>query len=106
LISLFPWGQCYKTIYHGNLPPLCGNTSFSVKKLYCLGNQRGMPVKSFITLAHGSKLKYHGILLWYFNPRKSRVKTTVVKYRGIFVTLAPGLSKTSLLLNLFFRVKI
>jgi hypothetical protein len=28
----------------------------------------------------------------YFNPRKSRVKTTAVIYCGIFITLAPAVS--------------
>ncbi len=29
-------------------------------------------VKSFVTLAHGGKLKYHGNLLWNFTPRKCK----------------------------------
>jgi hypothetical protein len=47
-------------------------------------------VKSFITLAHGGELKYHGNLPLYFNPRKSKVKITAVNYHGIFITLAIG----------------
>jgi len=41
------------------------------------------PEKSFITLAQGGKHKYRGNLPQYFNPRISRVKITMVIYRGI-----------------------
>jgi hypothetical protein len=40
-------------------------------------------IKSFITLALGGKHKYRDNLLQYFNPRISRVKITMVVYRGI-----------------------
>jgi hypothetical protein len=38
-----------------------------------------------------NNLTYNGSnILRPFNPRKSRVKITMVTYRGIFITLAPG----------------
>jgi hypothetical protein len=40
-------------------------------------------IKSFMTLTLGGKHKYCGNLLQYFNPRISRVKITMVIYRGI-----------------------
>ncbi len=68
--------------------------SFCVIKQCYDGNNHRMAanymVKSFITLAHGGELKYHGNLPLYFNPRKSKVKITAVNYHGIFITLAIG----------------
>jgi hypothetical protein len=26
MVKLNPWGQCYKTFHHGNLPPFHGNS--------------------------------------------------------------------------------
>ncbi len=70
--------------------------SFCAKKLYYLCNCRGMEVnyhcKKFYSLAHGGKLKYCGNLLRNFNPRKDRVKITVVNYHGIVNTLASGVN--------------
>jgi hypothetical protein len=42
-----------------------------------------IPDKSFIALGQGSKHKYRGNLLQYFNPRIGRVKITMVIYHGI-----------------------
>jgi hypothetical protein len=61
------WAQCYKTFYSGNLPPSHGNTVILCYKAL-------LPWK---LLWNG------GILPWYFNPRKSRVKIATVIYCGI-----------------------
>jgi hypothetical protein len=61
------WGQGYKTFYRGNLPPFHGNTVILCYKAI-------LPWK---LLRNGSKLPQ------YFNLRKSRVRSTVVIYRGI-----------------------
>ncbi len=44
-------------------------------------------VKSFITLAHGGKLRFHGIFCVFFTLENVG---SVVNYRGSFITLAPG----------------
>jgi hypothetical protein len=71
------WCQCYKT-----------NTAV----IYC--HFRLNNCSNIITLNltwNGSKLLWHDSkLLQYFNPRKSRVKTTTVNLCGIFITLSPG----------------
>ncbi len=60
-------GQCYKTFYWGNLPPFHGNTVILCYKaiLAC-------------------KLQWNcSKLTRYFNPRRSKVKITVVIYHSI-----------------------
>jgi hypothetical protein len=59
-------GQCYKTFYCDNLPPFHGNTVILCYKAE-------LPWK---LLWNGSNLPQ------YCNPRKSRVKITVVIYHG------------------------
>jgi hypothetical protein len=61
------WGQCNKTFYCSNLPPFLGNTVILCYKAI-------LPWK---LPWNGSKL------LRYFNPRKSKVRSTAVIYYGI-----------------------
>jgi hypothetical protein len=81
-------GICFLTlapganvIYHFAAVIYCHSmviVSFSVIKQYTMVItiewHQIARLKSFITLAHGDKLKYRCNLLWYFNSRKSRVK--------------------------------
>jgi hypothetical protein len=60
-------GRCYKTFYRSNLPPFHGNTIILCYKAI-------LPWK---LLWNGS------ILLQYINPRKRRVRITMVIYRCI-----------------------
>jgi hypothetical protein len=46
-------------------------------------------VESFITLAHGGKLKYRTVIIYHRILNLENVGTAV-NYRGIFKTLAPG----------------
>jgi hypothetical protein len=60
-------GQCYKTFYCGNLPPFHGNT---------------------IILCYKARLAWKlqrncSKLTRYFNPRRSKIKITVVIYYSI-----------------------
>jgi hypothetical protein len=60
-------GQCYKSFYRSNLPPFHGNTLILCYK-------GTLPWK----------LTWNGsILLQYFNPRKSKVRSIMVNYCGI-----------------------
>ncbi len=53
-------GQCYKTFYHGNLPPLHGNTVIQCYKAILpwksQWNDSKLPQYNFITLAKNSLL--------------------------------------------------
>jgi hypothetical protein len=83
-------GQFYETFYHGNLPPFHG-----IAVILCY--KAILPWK---LLWNGSKLPQ------YFNPRKSRVKSTVVIYCSIFITLPPGVNLIKLLGNKFTHIFI
>jgi hypothetical protein len=70
---------------------------FCVIKQHYLGNYCGMAVNYHgicITNVIKHNLTQNGsIILHHFNPRKSRVKISMVIYRGTFITLAPGYNK-------------
>jgi hypothetical protein len=71
--------------------------SFCVIKLYYLGmevNYYGIFVTNVIKhnlTQNGSSIFWYGSKLQhYFNPRKSRAKTTIAIYHKVFIALAPG----------------
>jgi hypothetical protein len=73
--------------------------SFCVINQNYLGNCCGMAVNYHgicVTNVIKHNLTLNGRnILHHFNPRKSRVKFTVVIYHGIFITLAPGVDFTN-----------
>ncbi len=93
LIFMAPFGnhpptrsQCYKTFYCGNLPPFHSIAVILCYKTFLWWhtpqNYSRNPDKTFHNIAQGGKHKYCSNLLQDFTPRKSRVKITMVIYRG------------------------
>jgi hypothetical protein len=70
-------------VYHHSMALL---SSCVIKHYYHVKYYRmtvNNPDKCFITLAQGGRNKNHGNLPQHFNRRKSRIKNTMVIYRGI-----------------------